>query len=83
MVRGQNVLKIDAALDGMKTTLMPQAKACPLRRLNSLMLPSLKSGGRHRAQAHSPITGEEVAIAIKIGGGRVYVGIECDEDSGC
>jgi len=29
-----------------------------------------------------PITGDEVGITVKIGGGRVYVGIECDEDSG-
>ncbi|MCH5144063.1 Jag N-terminal domain-containing protein [Desulfovibrio sp. UIB00] len=29
-----------------------------------------------------PITGDGVGITVKIGGGRVYVGIDCDEDSG-
>ena len=62
----------DAAGEGLPVT--------PLEQLDAAKLEALV--GDTVRKLIRPITGDEVGIAVKIGGGRVYVGIECDEDSG-
>ena len=62
----------DAAGEGLPVT--------PLEQLDAVRLEALVDETVRKLIR--PITGDEVGIAVKIGGGRVYVGIECDEDSG-
>ena len=62
----------DAAGEGLPVT--------PLEQLDAVKLEELV--GDTVRKLIRPITGDEVGITVKIGGGRVYVGIECDEDSG-
>ena len=62
----------DAAGEGLPVTPLEQLDAAKLEALVDETVRKLIR----------PITGDEVGIAVKIGGGRVYVGIECDEDSG-
>lgn len=63
--------------------LKPQAKVCRLLLWSSLTPLSLKPlWMKPCASSSAPITGDGVGITVKIGGGRVYVGIDCDEDSG-
>ena len=81
--RPERAPKIDAALDGLEDDFDAAGEGLPVTPLEQLDAAQLEVlVGDTVRKLIRPITGEEVAIAIKIGGGRVYVGIECDEDSG-
>ena len=81
--RPERAPKTDAALDGLEDDFDAAGEGLPVTPLEQLDAAQLEVlVGDTVRKLIRPITGEEVAIAIKIGGGRVYVGIECDEDSG-
>ena len=81
--RPERAPKTDAALDGLEDDFDAAGEGLPVTPLEQLDAAQLEAlVGDTVRKLIRPITGEEVAIAIKIGGGRVYVGIECDEDSG-
>jgi spoIIIJ-associated protein len=81
--RPERAPKTDAALDGLEDDFDAAGEGLPVTPLEQLDAAKLEAlVGDTVRKLIRPITGEEVAIAIKIGGGRVYVGIECDEDSG-
>lgn len=81
--RPERAPKTDAALDGLEDDFDAAGEGLPVTPLEQLDAAKLEAlVGDTVRKLISPITGEEAAIAVKIGGGRVYVGIECDEDSG-
>ena len=81
--RPERASKTDAALDGLEEDFDAAGEGLPVTPLEQLDAAKLEAlVGDTVRKLIRPITGDEVAIAIKIGGGRVYVGIECDEDSG-
>ena len=81
--RPERAPKADAALDGLEDDFDAAGEGLPVTPLEQLDAAKLEAlVGDTVRKLIRPITGDEVAIAVKIGGGRVYVGIECDEDSG-
>lgn len=81
--RPERVPKTEAALDGLEDDFDAAGEGLPVTPLEQLDAAKLEAlVGDTVRKLIRPITGDEVAIAVKIGGGRVYVGIECDEDSG-
>lgn len=73
----------DAAPDGLEDDFEAAGEGLPVTPLEQLDAAKLEAlVGDTVRKLIRPITGDEVGIAVKIGGGRVYVGIECDEDSG-
>ena len=81
--RPERAPKAEAALDGLEDDFDAAGEGLPVTPLEQLDAAKLEAlVGDTVRKLIRPITGDEVAIAVKIGGGRVYVGIECDEDSG-
>lgn len=81
--RPERAPKSDAALDGLEDDFDAAGEGLPVTPLEQLDAAKLEALVDDTVRKLiRPITGDEVAIAVKIGGGRVYVGIECDEDSG-
>ncbi len=81
--RPERAPKGDAALDGLEEDFEAAGEGLPVTPLEQLDAAKLEAlVGDTVRKLSRPITGDEVGIAVKIGGGRVYVGIECDEDSG-
>ena len=81
--RPERAPKTDAALDGLEDDFDAAGEGLPVTPLEQLDAAQLEAlVGDTVRKLIRPITGDEVGIAVKIGGGRVYVGIECDEDSG-
>ncbi|MTJ94277.1 MAG: KH domain-containing protein [Desulfovibrio sp.] len=81
--RPERAPKTDAALDGLEDDFEAAGEGLPVTPLEQLDAAKLEALVDDTVRKLiRPITGDEVGIAVKIGGGRVYVGIECDEDSG-
>ena len=81
--RPERAPKPEAALDGLEDDFDAAGEGLPVTPLEQLDAAKLEElVGDTVRKLIRPITGDEVGIAVKIGGGRVYVGIECDEDSG-
>ena len=81
--RPERAPKGDAALEGLEEDFEAAGEGLPVTPLEQLDAAKLEAlVGDTVRKLIRPITGDEVGIAVKIGGGRVYVGIECDEDSG-
>lgn len=81
--RPERAPKTDAALDGLEDDFEAAGEGLPVTPLEQLDAAKLEALVDDTVRnLIRPITGDEVGITVKIGGGRVYVGIECDEDSG-
>ena len=81
--RPERAPKTEAALDGLEDDFEAAGEGLPVTPLEQLDAAKLEAlVGDTVRKLIRPITGDEVGISVKIGGGRVYVGIECDEDSG-
>ena len=81
--RPERAPKAEGALDGLEEDFDAAGEGLPVTPLEQLDAAKLEAlVGDTVRKLIRPITGDEVGIAVKIGGGRVYVGIECDEDSG-
>ena len=81
--RPERAPKAEAGLDGLEDDFEAAGEGLPVTPLEQLDAAKLEAlvGDTVRTLIR-PITGDEAGITVKIGGGRVYVGIECDEDSG-
>lgn len=81
--RPERAPKAEAGLDGLEEDFEAAGEGLPVTPLEQLDAAKLEAlVGDTVRKLIRPITGDEAGIAVKIGGGRVYVGIECDEDSG-
>ena len=81
--RPERAPKVEGALDGLEEDFDAAGEGLPVTPLEQLDAAKLEAlVGDTVRKLIRPITGDEVGIAVKIGGGRVSVGIECDEDSG-
>ena len=81
--RPERAPKTEAGLDGLEDDFEAAGEGLPVTPLEQLDATKLEAlVGDTVRKLIRPITGDEVGISVKIGGGRVYVGIECDEDSG-
>lgn len=81
--RPERAPKAEPAMDGLEDDFEAAGEGLPVTPLEQLDAAKLEAlVGDTVRKLIRPITGDEVGIAVKIGGGRVYVGIECDEDSG-
>lgn len=73
----------DAPLDGMEEDFEEVGEGLPVTPLEQLDATKLESLVDDTVRKLiRPITGETAGIVVKIGGGRVQVSIDCDEDSG-
>ena len=81
--RPERPAKGDAPLDGMEDDFEEVGEGLPVTPLEQLDATKLESLVDDTVRKLiRPITGETAGIAVKIGGGRVQVSIDCDEDSG-
>lgn len=81
--RPERAPRPDAPVDGLEDDFEAAGEGLPvtpLEQLDAAMLEALVDETVRKLIR--PITGDGVGITVKIGGGRVYVGIDCDEDSG-
>ena len=73
----------DAPVDGLEDDFEAAGEGLPVTPLEQLDAAKLEALVDETVRKLiRPITGDGVGITVKIGGGRVYVGIDCDEDSG-
>lgn len=73
----------DAPVDGLEDDFEAAGEGLPITPLEQLDAAKLEALVDETVRKLiRPITGDGVGITVKIGGGRVYVGIDCDEDSG-
>ena len=81
--RPERAPRTDAPMDGLEDDFEAAGEGLPVTPLEQLDAAKLEALVDETVRKLiRPITGDEVGITVKIGGGRVYVGIECDEDSG-
>lgn len=81
--RQERAPRNDAPVDGLEDDFEAAGEGLPVTPLEQLDAAKLESLVDETVRKLiRPITGDEVGITVKIGGGRVYVGIDCDEDSG-
>ena len=81
--RQERAPRNDAPVDGLEDDFEAAGEGLPVTPLEQLDAAKLESLVDETVRKLiRPITGDEVGITVKIGGGSVYVGMDCDEDSG-
>lgn len=81
--RPERAPRPDAPVDGLEDDFEAAGEGLPVTPLEQLDAAKLEALVDETVRKLiRPITGDGVGITVKIGGGRVYVGIDCDEDSG-
>ena len=81
--RPERAPRPDAPVDGLEDDFEAAGEGLPVTPLKQLDAAKLEALVDETVRKLiRPITGDGVGITVKIGGGRVYVGIDCDEDSG-
>lgn len=81
--RPERAPRSDAPADGLEDDFEAAGEGLPVTPLEQLDAAKLEALVDETVRKLiRPITGDGVGITVKIGGGRVYVGIDCDEDSG-
>lgn len=81
--RPERAPRPDAPVEGLEDDFEAAGEGLPVTPLELLDAAKLEALVEETVRKLiRPITGDGVGIAVKIGGGRVYVGIDCDEDSG-
>lgn len=81
--RDEGRKKSEAAADGLDEELDEAGEGLPFTPLDQLDATRLEALVNEAVrELVRPIVGTEVQLAINVGGGRVQVGVNCDEDSG-
>lgn len=81
--RPERAPRPDAPVEGLEDDFEAAGEGLPVTPLEQLDVAKLEALVDETVRKLiRPITGDGVGITVKIGGGRVYVGIDCDEDSG-
>ena len=81
--RPERAPRPDAPVEGLEDDFEAAGEGLPVTPLEQLDAAKLEALVDETVRKLiRPITGDGVGITVKIGGGRVYVGIDCDEDSG-